>query len=239
MPRGNSEGLDAPAAGRSRTRSTWHAQAVDGPGLGHVVSHGVPSPPLPPTGPARYTPRRKTRNARGRLPMARTAPTPDWQTSPTLAGDLARPDRLRGGQVMRLQEFRGILDDIRSDRIRSWPDVHKALEERCRVWPARKQRHAPALPLEMLGEEQRVATTWQEALGEAERIQRLICDRVFASRKKDDTDPFRRMTFDSEQEMQTVVGSTESSDFVRGTRRETDEFSRRVVAAPTGIGGDD
>ena len=71
---------------------------------------------------------------------------------------------------------------------------------------------------------------WNAALDEAVRIQEYVRDQVYATRKKDYDNPFRKITFRNAEEMKAVLGTAEDNSFVKQVRQETEAFKQQVAA---------
>jgi hypothetical protein len=95
-------------------------------------------------------------------------------------------------------------------------------------YPLDKQQHAYATLLDLLGTDSLSEDQWQAALDRAVAIQQYIAEATYQSRKKDDDDPFRRMTCETPEEMKAVLGSAEDNSFVRMVHEETQAFIARV-----------
>ena len=54
-------------------------------------------------------------------------------------------------------------------------------------------------------------------------VQKYIAEQTFLTRRKDFTNPFRRITFESDLEMTAVLGSAEEDPFVKQIRKETQD----------------
>ena len=133
-----------------------------------------------------------------------------------------------GGQLVPEGEADRLRADIRSGRLAGWSDVHKRYDELWAVYPLAKCRHAMAVLLWLHGAKDLAPRDWQAALDQAVQDQRYIRDQVYASRKKDYDDPFRRVTFGNVEEMRAVLGTAEDNSFVQQVRQETEEFEKLV-----------
>lgn len=148
-----------------------------------------------------------------------------------LAGPRERDWVNLGGQLVPEKDVEQLREDVKSGRLNSWPQVHALYDNLWQVYPLQKQRHAWATLCEVLGVEQLEARAWSTALDEAVRIQDHICKQVYLTRKKDFDDPFRRITFRNDAEMQAVLGTAEENGFVREVAQQTEAFRAQVVAA--------
>ena len=147
-----------------------------------------------------------------------------------LTGPCARHWVNLGGQLVTDDDLEGLKDDIRAGRVDSWQDIHAAYDRLWARYPRDKQRHAMGVLLERLGADRLTDELWGRALDEVVRIQRYVRDQTYASRKKDFDSPFRRMVYDSEEEMTAVLGSVEDNSFIRQVRRETEAFEQTIAS---------
>ena len=119
-----------------------------------------------------------------------------------------------GGQLVAGPDLEQLKNDLKAGKRASWKDVHAAYDALWEAYPAKTL--TPKL--------------WRESLQKWLDIQRYVADQVYLTRKKDDENPFRRMTYRSAEEMKAVLGSAEDNSFVKQVRRETDEAAKRIEA---------
>jgi hypothetical protein len=155
-------------------------------------------------------------------------------TCQTMSRDLAGPHERNwvnlGGQLVPEPDVRQLMDDVKQGRLATWGDVHRRYDELWEAYPRQKQIHALAILLELLGAAELTPTLWNAALDEAVRIQEYVRDQVYATRKKDYDDPFRKITFRNAEEMKAVLGTPEDNGFVKQVRRETEAFKQQIAA---------
>jgi len=84
--------------------------------------------------------------------------------------------------------------------------------------------------LDLLGTNTLAPALWNAALDEAVRIQEYVRDQVYATRKKDYDNPFRKITFRNAEEMKAVLGTAEENGFVKQVRQETEAFKQQVAS---------
>ena len=148
-----------------------------------------------------------------------------------LAGPRMRPWVNLGGQLVPAKDAGRLMADIEGGRLDAWPAIHAAYDRLWEAYPHEKQRHALATLLAVLGVEKLTPPAWAAALDEALATQQFVADHVYLSRKKDYDNPFRRMVYDSAEEMAAVLGSPEENGFVRQVREEAAAFAASVAAA--------
>jgi hypothetical protein len=135
-----------------------------------------------------------------------------------------------GGQIVSADDLDRLRADIRGGQINTWTAVHETYDRLWKKYPPDKQRHALATLVDLLGLSRLTPDAWTAALDEAVRIQQYVADQTFLTRKKDYENPFRRMVYDSDEEMTAVLGTAEDNGFVKQIREETAAFAQGVEA---------
>ena len=157
-----------------------------------------------------------------------------------------------GGQLAPEPEVERLFDDIKAGRLKNWHEIHGRYDEMWQDYPRRKQAHALAILLKLLGAgdcpdfclskngtvpfsadfstDTLTPAQWNAALDEAVRIQEYVRDQVYATRKKDYDNPFRQATFRNAEEMKAVLGTAEDNGFVKQVRQETEAFKQQVAS---------
>ena len=72
------------------------------------------------------------------------------------------------------------------------------------------------------------AEFWNELFDEALQTKKWICDEIYNSRSKDYHNPFRLMVYESEAEMNEVVGKLEDNSFINLQSSEFENFQSRI-----------
>ena len=86
------------------------------------------------------------------------------------------------------------------------------------------------LELYELAEDEVDDEMWQKWLGQAVEIAHEIALKTRQSRSKDYTNPFRRITYESQAEMKAVLGSINDDQFVALMETEAQQFEAMVKA---------
>ncbi|MBC8373280.1 MAG: DUF4954 family protein [Planctomycetes bacterium] len=136
-----------------------------------------------------------------------------------------------GGQLVAEPDIDALKEAIRTGSLDSWQGVHKEYDRLWSEYPQMRLRHALATLLELLGVERLTGEAWADALDQAVAIQKYVSEQTFLTRKKDDENPFRRITFDTPEQMRTVLGSADDNSFITQVRRETEEFAQQAEQA--------
>ncbi len=141
-----------------------------------------------------------------------------------------------GGQLVKKDDMNTLIKDIEADKISSWDELHKRYVNLSGKYPERKSAHAFASLKSLYGTEPEDMDTsfWNKALEEAVRIQEMIEKNTYESRLKDYTNKYRRITFDSEEEMKAVTGTMEEDTFIGIIRNQTESFKRQAERLTSG-----
>ncbi len=135
-----------------------------------------------------------------------------------------------GGQLMPEQEVDNLKNKIKNKTINSWDELHEAYMVEGEKYALQKMQHALSSLLEI--ENMQPADINSEKINywfdKAVEIASSITKKIYTSREKDYTNPFRKMVYNSEKEMNNVVGNFESNSFVRQQQNELEQFKKRI-----------
>ena len=108
--------------------------------------------------------------------------------------------------------------------------MHEAYAEAGEKYAAQKMQHALAslMEIENINPAEINIEKLNYWLEKEVEIASSITTKISASRKKDYTNPFRKMVYDSENEMNDVLGKFDENSFVLQQQKELDEFKKRV-----------
>lgn len=130
-----------------------------------------------------------------------------------------------GGQLVPEKEFRKFRQQIRSGRIKSWDDVHIFYDEQTSLYQQQVLEHALASLREIAGLKKGIDKgEIIDLLNEANETANWIVEGITQSRQKDYDNPFRRMVYENDAEMEKVIGRMQDNSFIRMVQGETKEF---------------
>lgn len=135
-----------------------------------------------------------------------------------------------GGQLMPHSLLQVLKQSIREGNVNSWDEVHEKYTEYGRYYAAAKAEHASASLLEILNislEElnaEKISVLFNEAI----TTKQWMVDGIEDSRKKDYINPFRTMVYDTEEEMNRVVGKFEDNSFIKDQKEQLQQFKKRT-----------
>ena len=135
-----------------------------------------------------------------------------------------------GGQLMTIADVDKLKNDIKRNKINSWSHVHDYYRQKGADYEKDKLVHAYTSLLEIVNITSKQFT--QDAF--ISLLEKSIATRIwmgkeiYTSRAKDYTNPFRKMVYDSNDEMNAVVGRLEDNQFIQDQLAETDKYKKLV-----------
>jgi Domain of unknown function (DUF4954) len=135
-----------------------------------------------------------------------------------------------GGQLIRKPELDKLIQQIHTGKVLSWGEVHEFYRRQAEQYPADKLHHALAALREITGTTLRkkgptgFAALFRQAIATRDWMSREI----FASREKDYSNPFRKMVYGSEAEMNAVVGALEDNSFIKQEKEAAKKYQRAI-----------
>ncbi|MBS1729700.1 MAG: DUF4954 family protein [Bacteroidetes bacterium] len=135
-----------------------------------------------------------------------------------------------GGQLIPKIKLDQLLQKITSGKIHSWGSLHQYYQKAGKAYVSDKMKHGLAVLHMLMGQKINFITK-QEAiqlLQEAILTRKWIAVNVYASREKDYTNPFRKMTYFNEEEMNSVLGTLDDNEFILSFKKDASNFKRQV-----------
>jgi hypothetical protein len=136
-----------------------------------------------------------------------------------------------GGQLIPAPAVRTLIRNIKNGKVADWDDVHAFYTQQGRSYSKEKANHAFASLLELLNINHSKFTRklFNNLLEEALITRQWMSKLIFESRAKDYDSPFRRMVYETEKEMENVIGKLENNSFIAQQKNETLRFSDMVT----------
>ncbi|MBC7827976.1 MAG: DUF4954 family protein [Chitinophagaceae bacterium] len=122
-----------------------------------------------------------------------------------------------GGQLIPQSEIEKLLKNIQSNKIRSWNDVHDFYEQQGIVYKQQKLYHAIAALKESTGIHIKKISesVFGNLLQKNIHVREWMLSQIQESRAKDYENPFRRMVYENEEEMNKILGSLDGNSFIK------------------------
>jgi hypothetical protein len=149
----------------------------------------------------------------------------------TLSAKIQRSTWLNiGGQLIQQTEVETLKRNIKNGKVKSWEEVHSFYITEGGNYQRDKLYHAYTSLLEILSitPRQFTADYFINLLQQAVETKTWMCKEIYESRAKDYTNPFRKMVYETSEEMNKVVGSLEGNSFIQQQAGKLDEFKKQV-----------
>jgi Domain of unknown function (DUF4954) len=149
----------------------------------------------------------------------------------TLSAKIQRSQWLNiGGQLIPEAAVAALKRDIKANKIKGWEAVHDFYITQGEQYQYNKLHHAYTALLEILSitPRQFTAELFIELLQQLLTTRTWMCNGIYESRAKDYTNPFRKMVYESVEEMNIVVGSMEENTFIQQQTGELDTLKKQV-----------
>lgn len=134
-----------------------------------------------------------------------------------------------GGQLMPESAVKSLLGNIRTGKTGSWDEVHAFYQQKSESYHTDKFRHAFASLLEVLKltPVKFSKKLFLQLLQQAGATKEWMVNGIYQSRAKDYSNPFRKMLYDTEKEMEQVTGKLKDNSFILQQQQELDTFRKR------------
>ncbi len=136
-----------------------------------------------------------------------------------------------GGQLVGESDLKRLKEKIVGGVLDSWAAIHGEYDALWEEYPQAKARHAfgTLLAVNDVRVKDLDGAHWAKFLQRATETQDKIARLTYESRAKDYQMPMRRITYDSPEEMEAVVGKIEDNSFIKQVRGEAAQFHQKVA----------
>ncbi len=135
-----------------------------------------------------------------------------------------------GGQLLPESVVKTWLKQIKSGDINSWSALHKAYNNQSEQYNAQKQKQAFAVLVNLLKLEEADITTAfiDKLLQQATATRKWMVEKIYLSRAKDYNSPFRKMVYETELEMERVIGKLSDNSFINEQKEVQIQFEQEI-----------
>ncbi|PVH26554.1 DUF4954 family protein [Sphingobacterium corticibacter] len=135
-----------------------------------------------------------------------------------------------GSQLIPDQDLQSLISDIKTGALNSWLEIHQRYHQLSSTYLTEKLLHSIASLQELSALS---AATWdalfvQQLMEESLETKRWIRGEIERTRAKDYESDFRKMLYNSDEEMEAVVGKLSDNSFILSQNKEMVEFESRI-----------
>ena len=133
-----------------------------------------------------------------------------------------------GGQLILESSLQNLLQNIKDNKIRNWDEMHAFYQQNGEDYFEQKWKHAYASLLEISGMESFRKENFKCFLNMALQTKEWMTKNIYDSRAKDYQNTFRKMIYDNENEMVSVIGSLDENVFINKQKNDLEIFRSSV-----------
>lgn len=143
-----------------------------------------------------------------------------------------------GGQLMTVTTVQSLKEKIKKGKIKSWDELHEFYTQEGTKYAAQKLQHAMACLAEInqLNFKKIKTNTITTFLNNAVTTKEWMSKNIYTSREKDYSNPFRKLVYDSQIEMENVIGKLENNSFIAQQNKEAALLKKQVAAIKKKLG---
>jgi hypothetical protein len=135
-----------------------------------------------------------------------------------------------GGQLIRESELKKLIGQIHSGKVRSWEQIHQFYTRQGEQYAADRLVSALAALRAVTGNSLRKTGRdgFAALLRQSIATREWMTKEIYASRAKDYTNPFRKMVYESPEEMNAVVGRLQDNGFIRQEKEAAKKYRKDI-----------
>jgi hypothetical protein len=135
-----------------------------------------------------------------------------------------------GGQLIQKPELDRLIRSIHSGKVRTWGEVHSWYRQQAEQYPTDKLHHSLAALRQISNKNLRRMgpTGFANLLRQAIATRDWMTSEIYATREKDYSNPFRKMVYESTEEMNAVVGRLEDNSFIRQEKEAAAKYKKEI-----------
>ncbi len=135
-----------------------------------------------------------------------------------------------GGQLIQRSAIETLKKNIRSGKINGWDEIHNFYRKQGLAYTTDRLNHGYTSLLEILQitPKQFTAELLKELLHKALKTREWMSKGIYDSRAKDYSNPFRKMVYDTNQEMNKVLGKLEDNGFIQQQFADLELMKKQV-----------
>ncbi len=135
-----------------------------------------------------------------------------------------------GGQLIPKTEVEKLKNKIKTNKINSWSEVHDFYRQAGNDYEKDKLVHAytSLFEIENITSRQFTPEYFKTLLQKSVNTKTWMAKGIYESRAKDYTNPFRKMIYETNEEMNAVVGKLEDNQFIQDQFAELESYKKAV-----------
>lgn len=135
-----------------------------------------------------------------------------------------------GGQLIPENAISTLLKSVRVGKITDWDEIHSFYAQKSQSYQSDKFKHAFASLVEILQipVSRFTKKVFITLLTEALQTKEWMTENIYQSRAKDYNNPYRKMVYETQEEMDKVIGKLNDNSFIAEQKKEAAAFKEEV-----------
>ena len=119
---------------------------------------------------------------------------------------------------------------VKSGKLKSWEDIHQFYQKEGDHYQYDRLQHALASWMEVFNLKSKDITARRltELLGKMIETKIWIANEIKKTREKDYINPFRKMVYENDEEMNNVIGKLDDNSFINDQFSSLDEITKKT-----------
>ncbi|MGB4843449.1 MAG: DUF4954 family protein [Ferruginibacter sp.] len=151
----------------------------------------------------------------------------------SLSAKIQRSEWLNiGGQLIQKTAVETLKRNVKSGKVKNWVELHDFYRQQGTAYKTDKLNHSYTSLLEILNitPKQFTPALLKDLLQQALDTKEWMCKGIYDSRAKDYSNPFRKMIYDTNEEMNKVIGRLEDNSFIQQQLADFEVMKKQVKA---------
>lgn len=135
-----------------------------------------------------------------------------------------------GGQLIEEDEIVDLKNKIKKHKVKSWTQVHLFYQNQASHYPQNKLNHAILIfeKLNGLSLKNYIKADFINLFNETFKTQEWINELIYTSREKDYSNSYRKMVYDTQKELNEVIGSLNKNAFIIQQKQELEQLRKSI-----------
>lgn len=136
-----------------------------------------------------------------------------------------------GGQLIPRNQLDQLLNNIKTGVVTSWDDIHTFYKQQSSQYTIQKLAHAFSILLDVnqINDIEKIdAAFFKTVFRNVLEIKEWVTLSVYKSKEKDYNNSFKKMVYDSQEEIESVLGTLHNNSFIKQQNEELETFRTEV-----------
>ena len=137
-----------------------------------------------------------------------------------------------GGQLIPEKQVEHLISDVKNGAVKSWDELHEFYQKQSKLYKYQKLAQSLSAMQQVWGLQpsELNGQVLDKMAANALETRRWMTEGIYESRAKDYSNFFRKMTYNTQKEMDEVVGKLEENSFIASQKEELEKYTERIMS---------